>query len=215
MVENKRRITKLNSFYGKKLEHKYMHKYFCKSRAFKATFKGSEFSHVNFRGSIMTSVSFKSCKFEGVEFLGTNLKKSNFEGASFKDTIFVGALLENCNFRNTTFKNVIMVNTNVNNTKNLNIHNPEITILKQYPKLEISLELKNVLGKLVNDPYISRYRVLHLNTKKYNHLNLKILFDVLSEEQLIKGLKIMKEKNKKEICTVSSLINYLKMVLGV
>ncbi|SEL61265.1 pentapeptide repeat-containing protein [Paenibacillus sp. OK003] len=205
----------MNTFYGQKLGQKYNYKYFCKSRSFRASFRGSEFNHVNFRGAIITSSSFKKCKFNGVEFLGTNLKKCNFEGAHFKNTIFVGALLESCKFKSATFKTVIFVNMNFDNVRSLDLSNPQITILKEYPRIVISTDLQTSLDDLIGNSFISTYKVLHLSTKKLNHLNLKILLETFSEESLIKGLKILKEKNTKDIYTVSSLMNYLKRELRV
>ncbi|WP_052098197.1 pentapeptide repeat-containing protein [Paenibacillus stellifer] len=207
--------SKLNTFYGQKMNRKFNHKYLCKSRSFRAVFRESEFNHVNFRGAIITSSSFKKCKFNGVEFLGTNLKRCNFEGAHFKNTIFVGALLEGCKFKNATFENVIFVNMNFENVKFLNLSNPQIKILKEYPKIVASVDLQTILDDLIGNRFISTYKVLHTSTKKINHLNLKILLETFSEENLIKGLEILKVKNTKDIYTVSSLINYLKRELCV
>ncbi len=210
MTNIKPHVLRLNSFKGNKKGKSYRYKYFCKSRSFKANFTECEFSHVNFRGSIMTYCCFKRSKFEGVEFLGTNLRNSNFESAYFKDVVFVGALLDNCKFKSAQFNNVLFVNTNISYCKNLETDCNGITFCSQYPKVNISSNLKDVLEELKENNYITKFKVLHLSTKKYNHLNIKLLLDEFSEEKLIKGLRKAKDKINRDICTLSCLTKFLQ-----
>nr|WP_279287011.1 pentapeptide repeat-containing protein [Heliobacterium chlorum] len=195
------------------MRRKYLYKYFCKSRSFKANFSESQFCHVNFRGAIMTACVFKKCNFYGVEFLGTNLRKSNFEGSHFKNTMFVGALLDKCKLRGCTFENVLFVNTNLDDVKSLNKETPGVTILSEYPKLDISIELKSALDELKSNNNITKCRVLHLSGNRYNNLNINMLLDKYSEKDLIGGLKSLKEI-KKDICTLSCLIKNLNSALN-
>lgn len=213
MTSIKPRIFRLNSFFGQKRGRKYINKYFCKSRSFKANFTNAEFRYVNLRGSILTSCCFRNAIFNGVDFLGTNLRRSNFEGVHFKNTIFVGALLDGCNFRNATFENVFFVNTNIKTAKRLNVENPTITVLNEYPNLNISPKLKATLDELKLNEHIFKYKTLHINTRKYNHLSLMILLNTFSEHELIDGLSKANTMLKKDICTVSSLTKYLGNIL--
>jgi len=202
----------MNSFRGVKIGRTYNYHYFCKSRSFKTNFNNAKFYNVNFRGSILTSCYFKKTTFIGVDFLGTNLRRSNFEGAKFNNVIFVGALLDGCNFRNAKFKDCVFVNTSFHNVKNLDLSSG-VTILKQYPKVNISRQLEEVLNLLKDNENIFNYRILHLSTKKFNHLSLKILLEKFPEHKLIRGLVKANERKDLKFPTLYSLETYLRNYL--
>ncbi len=205
MAVRKIKIRKLNTFYRVKEKRTFFHSYFCKSRLFRACFKDCSFLHVNFRGSIMTACSFKNCELNDVEFSGTNLRRSNFRNSKLKNVTFVAALLDDCNFAGATFENVLFVNTNIAKAKNLDVNNPNIKVMYQYPKVEISQTLQVVLEELRMNEHIVNYKVLHLSTKKYNHLSLHMLLEHFSEEQLISGMRSLNSKINKSVCTVYRL----------
>ena len=211
MVKQKYKITRLNHFHSqlKFVGRTFEYKYFSKSRMFKCHFTNANIRHVNFKGSIITSCGFKNATIYGVDFLGTNLKNCNFRGAHLEKVIYVGAKLDGCSFKNTKFNDVIFVNTNLNVTKNLCIDSG-VEILNKYPKVQISAELKTILDDLKNCNKIFKTKVLHLPNKRYNHLNLFLLLRKFSEDDLIRGLNIAKDRVKKDLCTYSCLEKFLK-----
>lgn len=208
-----RKIRRLNSFYGKLQGRKFMFQYYCKSRMFKVAFNGSSFLHVNFRGSIITYCSFKRCTFDGAEFLGTNLRKSNFEGSSFQNCVFVGTLLDGAKFKGCHFNNVVFVNTSSDKAKSFPTDTHGITVFKHYPKMNVSPALAKVLDDGQGNRRIAPYKILHLTTKKYNHLNLKLLLDRYPEPELIRRLQWVISNVDRDICTLSSLKKWLRRAL--
>lgn len=203
------KITRLNAFYRQKRKQNYVNKYFCKSRSYKANFSDCLFKNVNFRGSILTSCFFKNAIFDGTEFIGTNLKKSCFKGAEFKHAIFVGALLNDCNFTGAKFQNTIFVNTNIKHAKGLDTVTQGITILNKYPEIPLSIELENAINDLRANKHVEYFKVLHLNSKKMNALNISILQSKFNEKTLLKGLAYAKDKINNDMTTIGCLIAFL------
>lgn len=212
MTGTKFKIYRLNSFETMKIGRSYNYLYFCKSRSFKVNFNNAKFNNVNFRGAILTNCSFKKATFDGVDFLGTNLRKSNFEGATFKNCIFVGPLLEGCKFKNVKFENVTVVNTSFDEVKHLSLDDG-VTILREYPKVEVSSHLREVLNGLIQNKNIFTYRVLHMSTTRYNNLNLKLLLDKFPEHKLARGLHKLNERRHLKFFTLKCLEDYLHAYL--
>ena len=184
-------IRRFNSFYGRHNQKMICNAYYCKSRLFNTTFSESNISNVNFRGSTITHCSFKGANLIGVDFWGTNLSKCNFTNACLLNTIFVGVNLIGSNFMNAHFNNVVFVNTNLRDAKHLTGYEKGLRVFKCYPQIQISQDIKEALDKLKNNLHLYKTRILYLPNNRINNLNLYLLFQKYSEQELLQAFNVL------------------------
>ncbi len=208
-IWKRRKLHRLNVFRKKSTKSIIEYQFYSKSKSFSASFSDVQFRHVNLKGATFTKCSFKNASFVGVEFWGTNLRKSNFTGAVFQHCVFVGPLLEGTNFNNATFENCIFVNTNFEGIKDFDRSSNGIRVLPVYPTFELSLDLELAVNSLRDNAHILKYKILHLDSKKLNKLNVMLLLEKFSEKLLIQGLTYAKEYVKIDMPTISCLFNFL------
>lgn len=205
----RKKLNRLNVFRKNSTKSRIEYQFYSKSKSFNAIFSNIQFNHVNFKGATFTKCSFKNASFVGVEFWGTNLRKSNFTGAKFQHCVFVGTLLGGTNFANTTFENCIFVNINFDDVKNFNNDANGIRLLSVYPLFELSTDLEETINSLRDNVHILKYKILHLNCKKLNKLNIMLLLEKYKEPLLIQGLIYAKKHVKVDMPTISCLFNFL------
>jgi len=138
------------------------------------------------------------------------LKDSNFKNAVFENTVFDSAKLEGANFKDAKFKNTIFLNTNLEKAKNLDINNPDIKIINEMPKFEISEELQNAVINVMKNKYVKAARVLDTKDGCLNLLNIMILLENFDEATLIKGLDIIRVQLNRDFYTLSYIVRFLQ-----
>jgi hypothetical protein len=212
MHDQNYRVRRFNSFFGKYNQKRICNSYYCKSRLFKAAFSESYILNVNFRGSIITQCSFKGATLIGVDFWGTNLSKCNFTNTHLVNTIFVGANLTGSSFRDTHFSNVYFVNTNFKDAKHLSGNENGLKVFKDYPQPSISQDIKEALDELKKNLHLFKTRILHLPKNRTNNLNLYLLFQKYSEEELLRAFNIL-QNTACDIYTFGQLDSIIERII--
>ncbi len=204
MANQNYRITRFNSFYGKHNQKMICNAYYCKSRLFNTTFSESHISNVNFRGSTITNCSFKGTNLIAVDFWGTNLSKCNFANACLVNTTFVAANLRGSNFMNVLFNNVVFVNTNLSDAKHLTGCENGLHVYHSYPQVQINQDIKEALDRLKNNLHLYKTRILFLPNNRINNLNLYLLFQKYSEQELLRAFSVL-QNTTHDIYTLGQL----------
>lgn len=208
-TSGKKAESGLNYKNTEKLNKNFMYKDLRRSHCYDCDFSGSNFDFTSFRGAHFKSCNFYGASFRAAEFVGSNLKKSRFKKARFEDVIFEGANLDGVDFQGAVFKNTIFVGTDVTKAKNLNTISVNIKIYDEMPELEISEGLTIAITELMENKYVKASRVLDTKEGKINTLSVMRLLQQFSEEQLIKGFTILKDKINNDFCTLSYIIKFL------
>ena len=86
------------------------------------------------------------------------------------------------------------------------------TILYQYPKLEISTELKNELEKLKTHKFIANSRVLHIKGGKINHLSIYLILKTIDEDTFLKKIKLLNGELPYRIITARSFYKLIENI---
>lgn len=188
----------------------FMYKNLTRSNCYNSSFAGSNFNFTSFRGAHFKSCDFYGCSFKQAEFIGTNFKNSKFRAATFENAIFDSVNLDGVDFRDAKFKNTIFVNTDVNKAKNLPFGDDNVKVLEKMPEIEISPELERAVKDAMNNQFIKASRVLDTKDGGLNSLNLSILLEEFTEEQLINGFNNMEKEIDREFCTLSYLFRFFK-----
>lgn len=193
---------------AEKQNKNFMYKNLTRSNCYNSSFAGSKFDFVSFRGAHFKSCDFYGCSFKRAEFVGTNLKNSKFRAAEFENTVFDSVNLDGVDFRDAKFKNVIFIFTDVNKAKNLPFGDSNIRVLDEVPEIEISEELENAVKGAMNNKFVKASRVLDTKDGGLNILNLSILLEEFTEEQLIEGFEKMELEIDRDFCTLSYLFRF-------
>ncbi|OIJ22029.1 hypothetical protein BKP45_04955 [Anaerobacillus alkalidiazotrophicus] len=210
MGRNKLSKGKFNYINMDRRNRNYMYKNFYKSISHGTNFSGSNFNFASLRAAKFTVCSFYKANFYWTEFIGTNIKRSNFESAYFENVTFNSVSFERVNFENAIFKNVKFLNVGLKGVKNFRIEDHDITILNDMPNIVVNQTLNDLIDDLRKNDYIRRSKVLHLKKNRINTLNISILLEYFTDEELIIGLKLAGEKLNKNFSTVSYLIKFIQ-----
>lgn len=206
----KYRIDRLRriSYRGRKkmLNEKFRCRYFAKSQLVRYKCNGSQYDFTNFRGSRFKEICFDNAIFWGCDIWGAVFNNCTFKNAQFIDCVFVACRFRKCNFKDAQFEYTTIVNTNLSECKDINITNGAV-IHKQYPKNDISGELKSVLDLLKENRNIRKARLLHLPNNRLNELNIYLLLNKFNPSILP---KLLLEMNCRSTVTITS---YKKMEL--
>lgn len=187
----------------------FMYNNLTRSNCYNCIFKTSNFDFTSLRGAHFKSCDFYACSFKSAEFVGANLKGSKFRTAKFDNTLFEGVNLDGTDFRDAKFKNTIFLMTDVSKAVNLDLNDPNITVLDEMPQIEISEELENAINNAMTNTHIKAARVLDTREKTIHTVNISRLLDVFDEETLVKGLNTMASDVDKEFCTLSYIIKFI------
>lgn len=185
----------------KKVLRPICNRYLAKSHIVKCRANNVEFVYANFRGSIFNKVKFENCKIRGCDFWGTTFNNCDFSRTE----------ISNCNFSNTNINNCVIVNTSLAACRNMDSLDKTTQVYNNYLKAIMTEELKSVLNQL-NDKnsYLRRYKLLHVSDKKYNELNLFLLQQYFSVQDLLILLTELQKHPTKKITTYKKLENQLK-----
>ncbi|MGL4798266.1 MAG: pentapeptide repeat-containing protein [Cellulosilyticaceae bacterium] len=209
MTESKRVNNQINFKNRKKMNSTFKGNDLRRSNCFNSDFTGSDFNDTSFRGAQFKACKFDECTFDQAELVATNLKNSQFKNVKFSHTVFDTANLENVDFEGAVFENVIFVNTDLSQAKNVNLEGQKVQIFETAPILIMSKALQKSVETAMTNPYIKFARVLDTKEGKVNSVSMMLLLERFEEEELIKGLKLMKDKIDKDFCTLNQLVGYL------
>ncbi|MGL4362908.1 MAG: pentapeptide repeat-containing protein [Cellulosilyticaceae bacterium] len=192
-----------------KTHKNFMYQDLKRSHCYDCDFTGSNFDFASFRGAHFKSCNFFGASFKAAEFVGSNLKKSRFKKAHLEDALFEGVNLDATDFEGAVFKNVIFVGCDVSKAKNLNVVSVNIKIYDEMPTLEMSVELQEAIAEALENPYIKASRVLDVKDGGINTISIMRLLVHYTEENLIIGLKQMKNEISNDFCTLSYIMKFL------
>lgn len=197
----------------KKVLRPICNRYLAKSHIVKCKANNVEFVYANFRGSIFNKVKFENCKIKGCDFWGTTFNNCDFSRTEISNCIFMACKFTNCNFSNTNINNCVIVNTSLAACRILDSLDKTTQVYNTYPKAIMTEELKSVLNQL-NDKnsYLRRYKLLHISDKKYNELNLFLLQQHFSIQDLLILLTELQKHPTKRITTYKKLEIQLKKI---
>ena len=130
-----------------------------------------------------------------------NMHKLCFVGASFKNAKFKNVVFFNCNlkgvdFTGAKFENVTFICTNLKNTKNLDLDNPEIRILRTYRPIDIDGLVENRLLAVAQNDSIFNAKVLHVSKNKLNQWTLSLIYEKYGLDGIAMLSKILGYKEK-------------------
>jgi len=185
-------------------------RYLAKSQFVKCNAQGKKFYYVNFRGSHFNKVSFDNANFFGCDFWGTSFNNCSFKKAKISDCVLMACRFKNCDFTGAIFSYSYIVNTGLHECRNIDLKG--IKIYKQYPKSQATAELVEVLDLLRNDLNIRKNKLLHLPGNRYNELNLFLLQERFSLEELPKLLLELNSRSTTNITTYKKLELSLKKI---
>lgn len=188
----------------------FMYKNLRRSNCYNCNFSSSNFNFASFRGAHFKSCDFSKCTFTWAELIGTNLKGSNLRGAKFDNTVLDSVNLDGADFKDAEFNNTIFLNTNTDKALNLTMKASGIKVFDEMPKIELSKELETAVKNSMNNSYVKESRVLDTKDGSLNLLNLIILLENFSEDDLIKGLNIIETELDKDFCTLSYIIKFIE-----
>lgn len=203
---------KLNFNYNniEKMSKNFMYYNLKRANCYNCDFSMSNFNYVSFRGAHLKKCNFYKGSFVGAEFVGANLKGSKFRKAKFENTIFEGVNLDGVDFSEAEFNNTIFYDTDTSKAKSINLGDRGIRIFGELPELEISEELKAAIESVMENPFIKEARIFDNKDKEINILTLLLLLEKFNEQDLIKGLGIIKEEIKREFHTLSYIMRLLE-----
>ena len=190
-----------------------MYKYEYKVNVHYCSFSNARFNNVRYRSGHITYSSFKNALFEKVDFICVNMKNSKFKGTKFKNCLFFGCDLQDADFFGTSFENVYFISCNLKNIKNFMV-NDNIKIIKKYPEILLSQEMKGVLAAMSQNSKLEKYHILTINQKKPNYWMLEILLKKYHEQELKYFFQKLLITNKQQYYTIHNYIlalsNYYK-----
>lgn len=179
-------------------------RYIAKSQFVKCTAKNGKFSYVNFRGARLKQVCFDGAKFDGCDFWGTTFNGCSFVNAKIQDCVFMACKFHNCKFAGADFTYSTIVNTNISDCNGINIGSG-VNFLKSFPQCVKDKQLSDALETLSVDHNLRKAKIFQISNKKYNELNLYLLHQKFSSDELPNLLRRL------EIGSTTNLTTYKKV----
>ena len=189
-------------------------RYLAKSHIVNCDAQNQSFIYANFRGAIFKKVKFQNSVINGCDFWGTTFNDCDFSGALITDCVFVACKFKNCNFSGVTISYTTIVNTSLAECKNISL-STKTKIYKEYPKCVLSEKLMSAVDALKSDKNLRTYKLLHISDKKYNELNLFLLQQRFTDEELSLLLTKLAVTSTKNITTYKKLERQLKSMEAV
>lgn len=152
-------------------------KYNYKANMHKLCFVGACFYNVKYQASIMTDCNYRDANIIGVDYFNCNMQRTSFKNARLKNVVFFNCNLKGADFAMTKFEDVTFVCTNLQESKNLNLDNPGIRILRTYRSFALDGLVESRLLALAQNESIFRARVLHVNKKKLNQWTIGLIYE--------------------------------------
>lgn len=104
-------------------------KYNYKANMHNLCFADASFYNAKYQASIITDCNYRNADILGVDFFNCNMRGTSFKRAKLKNVVFYNCNLKGTDFSGATFDDVVFICTNMNDTKNLNLNTPGITVL--------------------------------------------------------------------------------------
>lgn len=159
---------------------------------------------MNFRGSHLKKVSFDNAELLGCDFWGTSFNNCSFRNAKISDCVFMACRFKNCDFTGTVFNFSKIVNTGLDECRGIDV-SKGIKLYKEYPKSHSNDELLEVLELLKGNLNIRKNKLLHLSGNKFNELNIFLLQNRYSLEELPQLLRQLNDRSTRNITTYKKL----------
>ena len=151
-------------------------KYNYKANMHNLCFADARFYNAKYQASIITDCNYRNADILGVDFFNCNMRGTSFKRAKLKNVVFYNCNLKGTDFSGATFDDVVFICTNMNDTKNLNLNTPGITVLRTYKALSLGETVITTLLDLGQNKAVFDYRVLHVNKNKLNHWTLGLIY---------------------------------------
>lgn len=142
-----------------------------------------------------------------------NVHHCSFSNARFNNVRYRSGHITYSSFKNALFENVYFISCNLKNIKNFMV-NDNIKIIKKYPEILLSQEMKGVLAAMSQNSKLEKYHILTINQKKPNYWMLEILLKKYHEQELKYFFQKLLITNKQQYYTIHDYIlalsNYYK-----
>lgn len=171
-------------------------KYNYKANMHKLCFVDARFYNVKYQASIITNCNYRNANIIGVDFFNCNMRGTSFKNTRFKNVVFFNCNLKDVDFTGTKFKNVTFICTNLQKSKNLDVDNSGITILRTYRPILIDESVENKLLAMAQNDSIFNAKVLHVSKNKLNQWTLGLVYERYGVDGITMLSKIIGKKKK-------------------
>jgi len=215
MDKNKKeRLFRLHSQKFSKKYIGYKNRYCYKTNIHRLIYKNAKFQNVKFQASNITNCNYKNASFIGVDFCNSNLKNSIYKGAYFENVIFMNCNLKGTDFTRAKFNNVYFIMTNIEVAKGIN--KDKVYVINRYPKaLYLDTNTEVALFRLGENEMISKYHVLHINSKKINMWIMSILVGKYGKNIGEALNALVRQQDKRFFYTVASYMKFIESYLKI
>lgn len=212
MITSKRSNNQISYSHKEKKDMDFTSKDLRRSNCFQCDFSGSHFDQTSFRGAQFKGCKFNGCTFNGAELIAVNFKGSSFKQVAFENTVFDAANLEGANFEGATFKNVIFVGTDLSLALHLELSGQDVKVFDEMPDFEINKKLEKAAAVAMKNEFIKYARVLDTKEGQISPISMMRLLEIFDEPLLIQGLKRVKDEITEDFCTLTTLVEAIKML---
>ncbi len=192
-----------------KKDKNFMYKNLKRANCYNCDFSNSNFNFASFRGAHFKSCNLFKCTFKGTEFVGANLKESRLVSAIFEDTVFDSVNLDGADFKDAEFKNVVFLDTDITKAKNIKINN-NIRVFEEMPSIKLSNNLKVSIEKICENEFVKKSRIFDTKDGGLNTLNIMLLLEKFSEEEIIKVFNNCQSQIDRDFYTLSYIVRLIE-----
>lgn len=193
----------------KKNLHSLRCRYLAKSHIVNCDAQNQSFIYINFRGAIFSKVKFNNSIINGCDFWGTTFNGCDFSNTNISNCVFMACKFNNCTFTGATINYSFIVNTSLTECQNILLAK-NVKIFREYPTCTMTNELDSALQILKSNKNLRTYKLLHISEKKYNSLNLYLLQQHFTNEELPPLILELSKHSTKKITTYKKLEHQLK-----
>ena len=185
-------------------------KYNYKANMHKLCFVGAHFYNVKYQASIVTNCNYRDATIIGVDYFNCNMRGTSFKNARFKNVVFFNCNLKGVDFTRAKFEDVTFICINLQESKNLNLDNPGIRILRTYRSIAIDKPVETRLLAMAQNDSIFNARVLYVNKNKLNQWMIGLIHEKYGVDGIIMLSKILGQKEKWE--NMHTIFSYMLLI---
>lgn len=171
-------------------------KYNYKANMHSLCYVGARFYNVKFQASIITDCNYRNASIIGVNYYNCNMKGTSFKNARLNNVVFFNCNLKGTDFSGTKFCDVTFICSNLQGTKNLEIDNPGVRILRTYSPIPLNKLVEKELLKLAYNESLFNAKVLHVSKNKLNQWTLQMIYQKYGIEGIEMLSRILRRKTK-------------------
>lgn len=212
MITSKRSNNQISYSHKEKRDMDFTSKDLRRSNCFQCDFSGSRFDQTSFRGAQFKGCKFNGCTFNGAELVAVNFKKSSFKQVVFENTLFDSVNLEGADFEGATFKNVIFVGTDMSQALHLELAGQSVKVFDEMPEFEMNKRLEKAAAVAMKNEFVKYARVLDTKEGQISPISMMRLLEMFDEQTLIQGLKMIKDEITEDFCTLTTIIEAIKVM---